>query len=212
MNKLLLIFSSLMLSFNFNAQSLKQVTKVLKSVESFDELKALKAKYPNWSISIDKTLLSDSVAVPAVLTAKKGDLVKKQHNAKAPTFLVKVLTIEDEELCKVKYIFLDGKKYSKTEIDSIRTIIIQRYTDGEDFEKLVKEYNMDGNPTGDLGWFYQGMMVDEFDKAVRKRLKGEIVNVDVDSHKWYYVVLKNHDNKIEKAINGIKIQYKISPQ
>jgi len=68
---------------------------------------------------------------------------------------------------------------------------------------------MDGNPTGDLDWFGKGMMVEEFDKAVRNRNKDEIFTVDVDNKKWYYVVLKTHDNKMEKAKISVMIKYSI---
>lgn len=194
-------------SFLYNAQTEKEVTKALKNVNNLDQVNELKEKHPYWTISIDKTLISDSTKFPNVTTAQIGDIVSKQYNSKAPKFALKILSTEDEELCKVKYIYLDGNKYSKEEIDSIRTIIINRYENGEDFVSLVKEYNMDGNPNGDLGWFYKGMMVEEFDTAVRNRSKGDIFTVDVDKNNWYYVVLKNNDNKTEKAILGIKIKY-----
>ena len=40
-------------------------------------------------------------------------------------------------------------------------------------------------------------------------LNKEIENLinDVESNNWFYVVLKNHDNKIEKAVNAIRIKY-----
>ena len=196
-----------MITTCLNAQSLKKVTKALKKVKNIEQLNEIKNKYPDWKISVDKTLLSDSTKFPDIVSAKIGNIVTKQYNPKAPKYALKILSIEDEELCKVKYIYLDGTIYSKAEIDSIRSVIIKRYQEGEDFETLVKEYTMDGNPTGDLGWFYQGMMVDEFDKAVRNKLKDEVFTVDVEIKNWYYVVLKNHDNKIEKAVNGIKIKY-----
>ena len=190
-----------------NAQSLKKVTKALKKIKNIEQLNEIKSKYPDWKISVDKTLLSDSTKFHDIVSAKIGTLVTKQYNPKAPKYALKILSIEDEELCKVKYIYLDGTKYSKAEIDSIRSIIIKRYQEGEDFETLVVEYTMDGNLTGYLGWFYQGMMVDEFDKAVRNKLKDDVFTVDVETKNWYYVVLKNHDNKIEKAVKGIKIKY-----
>lgn len=196
-----------MITTCLNAQSLKEVTKALKKVKNIEQLNEIKSKYPDWKISVDKTLLSDSTKFPDIVSAKIGTIVTKQYNPKAPKYALKILSIEDEELCKVKYIYLDGTKYSKAEIDSIRSVIIKRYQEGEDFETLVKEYTMDGNPTGDLGWFYQGMMVEDFDKAVRDKSKGEIFTVDVEINNWFYVVLKNHDNKIEKAVKGIKIKY-----
>lgn len=209
MKTLISILASLFITLSLNAQSFQQATKAIKKVNNIEQLKSLKEKYPDWDISNDKTLLSDSLKFPDIVVARKGDVVTKQYYANAPRYVLKVLNIEEEELCKVKYIYLDGSKYSKSEIDSIRTIIIQRYEAGEKFETLVKEYTMDGNPTGDLNWFYQGMMVDEFDRTVRGKTKGEIFNVNVEKKNWFYVVLKNHDNKYEKVFKGIKIKYNI---
>ncbi len=101
---------------------------------------------------------------------------------------------------------LSGEKYDPFQIDSLRQIIIKRYNAGQDFTSLVKEYSMDRNPTGETAWFYNGMLVQEFDNAVRKRKKGEIFTVDVSEQNWYYVVLKTHKNKYVEAIRAIEIR------
>lgn len=190
-------------------QSQEDAEKALKKIKKIDEIQKLRNKYPNWYISIDKTILSDSLVFPHIINAKIGDIVMKQYYPKSPKFVLKVLKFDKEELCKVKYIYLNGKEYSKSEIDSIRTIIIKRYKEGETFESLAKEYTMDNNPTGDLNWFYKGVMVEKFDNAVRGRKKGELFTVDVEEKKWHYVVLKTHDNKIEKVIVSIMIKCRI---
>ena len=210
MKKIIFTCIVLFLGFACNhlyAQSLKTATAALEEIDNLSQFDQLKANHPDWKVSIDKTLISDSERFPKIVAAKEGDIIKKQYNPNAPSYVLKVLNIEDEELCKLKYIYLDGTKYSKPEIDSIRTKIIKRYKEGEKFLTLVNEYTMDGNPTGDLGWFYKGMMVSEFDDVIQNRTKGEIFTVDVDENNWFYVVLKNHDNKVEKAINGIMIRY-----
>ena len=131
----------------------------------------------------------------------------KQYRTSAPTFVLKILDKEDLKLSKVKYIYIKGSEYSKSEIDSIRLVIIERYENGEDFTDLVKKYTMDGNPTGDLGWFHKGMMVEEFEKAVEEHSKGDIFTVDVFDKNWFYVVLKNYEDKDEMALIAISIQY-----
>jgi hypothetical protein len=194
---------------NVYGQTLEEAEKALKKIKKIEQIDKLKAEHPDWSISLDKTPLSDSLDFPAIVKAKIGDIVLKQYNPNAPKFVMKVLEVDNEEVCKVKYIYLNGKKYSKSEIDSLRALIMNRYSNGEDFETLVKEYTMDSNPTGDLGWFYKGMMVDKFDSAVRNRAKGEIFTIDIEDNSWYYVVLKNHDNKLEKIIKSVMIEYKM---
>ncbi|MFK7772072.1 MAG: peptidylprolyl isomerase [Saprospiraceae bacterium] len=205
---LICIFSNLsFISTKLNAQSLETATAALNEIDSFKQLEQLKTKHLDWSISSDKTLVSDSIKFSKITKAKIGDIIQMQYAPNAPTFVLKIISIEEEELCKAKYIYLDGSKYSKPEIDSLRTKIIQQYQEGENFETLVNKYTMDGSPNGDLPWFYKGMMVDEFYQGVRDKSKGEIFTIDVEGNNWFYVVLKNEDNKIEKAVNAIRIRY-----
>jgi hypothetical protein len=207
--KIILILLIIEIGLNLYGQTLDEATKVIKKIKKIEKIDKLKKKYPDWYISVDKTMISDSSRFPEIIKADIGDIILKQYNPNAPRFVLKVLSIEEEELCKAKYIYISGVAYNKFEIDSIRTLILDRFKNGEDFETLAKEYTMDNNPTGDLNWFYKGMMVDEFDKAVRYRKKDEIFTVDVDSKNWYYVVLKTHDNKREKAIKSVMIKYGI---
>jgi hypothetical protein len=182
-----------------------EAEQALAKVKKLNHINRLQRKYPDWLSSVDKTMFSDSLRFPNVINAKRGEIVLKQYCAECPQLVLKVIKIENVELCKLKYIYINGSEYSRTKIDSLRKVIIKRYKNGEDFVTLVKEYTMDNNPTGDLGWFYRGMMVDKFDRAVRPRSKGEIFKVDVKNNKWYYVVLKTHDNKMEKAVVSIMI-------
>ena len=205
--KTVILLLALLMPITSNGQTLKEVKKALKKINSLEQIDELKKQYPNWTIYDDKTMLSDSSKFPDIIKAKVGDIILKQYNSQAPTFVIKILAERDEELCKLKYIYLDGSKLSNSQIDSIRTVIFSRYNSGESFDTLVKAYTMDGNPTGDLDWFSKGMMNAEFDIAVRNRQKDEIFSVDVNKNKWYYVVFKTHNNKVEKAKIAVMIKY-----
>ncbi|MBO9702710.1 MAG: peptidylprolyl isomerase [Sporocytophaga sp.] len=199
---------SIFITLNLNGQSFNEAKKALTKINSLDQIDQLRAQHPKWTISTDLTLESDSSEFPDIVKANVGDILKKQYIPQGPTYLIKILEEREEELCKVKYVFLDGRgTLSKEKIDSLRTVIIDRYNNGDYFGTLVKDYNMDSNQTGELDWFYKGIFVDEFDSAVRKRKQGDLFTVDVDDEKWYYVVLKTHDNKMEKAKIGVMIQY-----
>tara|TARA_R110000850_G_scaffold108909_3_gene221442 strand:- start:79 stop:705 length:627 start_codon:yes stop_codon:yes gene_type:complete len=200
-----LLFSFIIIGAS--GQTLKQATKVLKKVNSLEEFETLKGKYPDWNITVDKTILSDSSDFPEIVKAKKGDILRKQWHSNTPTFAMKVMKMDSTELCKVKYIVFSGREYSRAKIDSIRKVILSKYEAGESFESLAAQYHTDGNKTGDLQWFPKGRMVEEFDSAVWNRAKGEIFTVDVERNMWYYVVLKTHDNKMEKTVVSIRIQY-----
>lgn len=204
-----ILLLTLSMPFISIGQTLEEAKKALMKVNKLEQIDDLENQYPQWTIYEDKTMQSDSSKFPDIIKAKIGDVVLKQYNSNAPTFVTKILAEREEELCKLKYIYLDGSKLSISQIDSLRSAILTRYKSGEDFELLVKAYTMDGNPTGDLDWFSKGMMVEEFDNAVRNKNKGEIFTVDVDKNKWYYIVLKTHDNKVEKAKISIMIKYSI---
>lgn len=205
MKALVIIILIISFSTSLNSQSKEAIKDVLKDVSSLEQIEDLKEQNPDWRIMIKRTLLSDSIGNEKILNSQIGDILEIEYHPLSPKSIVKLLEISDEELCKAKYIYLDGSEYSKLKIDSLREKIIGKFNNGKSFESLVKEYNMDGNPNG-VNWFYKGMMVEEFDKAVRNRKKGEIFTVDVKRKNWYYVVLKSHANKIEKSIKGIEIK------
>jgi len=207
MKSFIILLITFFVSIVSNGQTLQEAKRALVTINSLGQIDELKNQYPTWTIYEDKTVYSDSSKFPDIIKANVGDVVLKQFNPNAPTFVIKILTETEEELCKLKYIYLSGNKLSKLQIDSLRTIIINRYKNGTDFEMLAKKYTMDKNPTGDLDWFSKGMMVEEFDKAVRYRKKGEIFTVDVTNKDWFYVVLKTHDNKMEKAKVAVMIKY-----
>jgi hypothetical protein len=208
MKTLTILLVSIFITFSSKGQSFNEAKKALTKINRLDQLNQLRKQYPDWTIYTDVTFESDSSEFPHIVKAKVGDILQKQYTPQGPTYLVKILEERDEELCKVKYVFLDGRgTLSKSNIDSLRTVIMDRYNNGEYFGTLVKDYNMDANETGELGWFYKGMMVESFDSAVRNRKQGDLFTVDVEDEKWYYVVLKTHDNKKEKVKFGIRIKY-----
>ncbi len=91
------------------------------------------------------------------------------------SYQYKLIELDSALSFRVSYIYLDGSKFTKQAADSLRKQIIARYKAGEDFAKLVSEYNMDSNPTGDSNWFTENMMVQEFEAAVRAHKKGDIL-------------------------------------
>ena len=53
-----------------NGQTLKEVKKALKKINSLEQIDELKKQYPNWTIYDDKTMLSDSSKFPDIIKAK----------------------------------------------------------------------------------------------------------------------------------------------
>lgn len=206
MLKTVTLFITIIVVFNLNGQTLEKAIKALKNINNLNQIEALKKKYPNLNIYVDKTVYSDSIRFPEIIKAKVGDVLLKQYHSEEPTYVIKILADGNEEFCKLKYICLNSMNLTKKEIDSLRTMIVSKYKSGIDFDTLINAYNMD-NSRGELDWFYTGIMVEEFDSAVFNRKKGDIFTVDVKKTKSFYIMLKTHDNKMEKAKVAVMIKY-----
>lgn len=118
----------------------------------------------------------------------------------------KILSIDSTLSFRANYIYLNGDKFSKLQIDSLRQEIISKYKAGTNFFDLVQQYNMDGNFTGDTKWFTENMMVKNFEQAVRNHKKNEIFQVDTPEQNWYHVVLKTFDDTYIKKITLLKMK------
>lgn len=129
-----------------------------------------------------------------------GDIIKEGANT------IKIISIGKQSAFKVNYIFLDGSKKSVGDINKIRNQITNQYKKGIPFTDLAKKYTMDGNPTGELNWFTEGMMVPEFEKAVQEHKKGELFNIDIPARKWFYLTLKTFDDMEVTKITVLKVK------
>jgi hypothetical protein len=117
----------------------------------------------------------------------------------------KILKIDSILSYRVNYIYFDGDQLSAKQIDSLRKDIISQYKEGANFFDLVQQYNMDANISGDTQWFTEGMMVKEFEDAVKRHKKGDIFIVDIPDNNWYHVVLKTFNDIYIKSATILKI-------
>lgn len=187
------------------AQTFSTASMTLKKVKSLDDISDLKIENPDWTIYADYFTVRDSLYFPEIFQAKMNEVLIMEGKLDGRKFATKKMAYADLELCRVSYIYLDERAVTKEQVDSLRLLILKRYAEGESFINLVKEYTMDSNPTGDLGWFHEGMMVDEFDRVCRTKSKGDIFTVDITDKGWYYIVLKTYDNIISSAVVGLNI-------
>lgn len=118
----------------------------------------------------------------------------------------KIIELDSTLSFRVNYIYINGELYSKKQADSLRKLIIDRYRKGEAFYVLAEEYGMDGNMSGDTGWFQEHTMVNQFETAVRQHKKGDIFTVDTPDRNWYHVVLKTFDDSHIKKLTILRIE------
>ena len=131
-----------------------------------------------------------------LLRQKKGDVFSVGY------VTYKILESKDTVDYRARYIFLDGSSLSKSEIDSLKKIIVDKANSGTPFEVLSDQYTMDGNKTrGDTDWFFGiYMFPKEFQDAVAEHKVGEIFFVDVSDKQWHYIVKKTHPDRVKKDI------------
>jgi parvulin-like peptidyl-prolyl isomerase len=110
----------------------------------------------------------------------------------------KSITFSKCKSMRVSYIYFDGSKSSRAEIETLRKKIISDYNRGISFASLANKYTMDNAKDGDLGWFDEGQMEKSFQDEILKHKKGAIFTVDIPVNNWFYVVLKTFDD-IEKT-------------
>lgn len=131
---------------------------------------------------------------------KVGDIFSKKEN----TF--KIIAANEVQIFRVSYIFLDESKISLKKINKTRDKILKKYEKGKSFSQLAYQYTMDSTKDGDLGWFAEGMMVPEFESAVKQHKINDIFKVDIPARKWFYIVLKTFEDKKVNQFTVIKIK------
>ena len=131
-----------------------------------------------------------------LLRQKKGDIFSVGY------VTYKVLEAKDTVDFRAQYIFLDGGTLTKSEIDSLKKIIVDKAKAGTSFSQLSDQYTMDGNKTkGDTEWFFgEYSFPKEFQDAVQAHKLGDIFFVDVSEKQWHYIVKKTHEDRIKKDI------------
>ncbi len=167
----------------------RNIKKKLKKVNSYEDARKFKNDHPEFSVQIFtlNSLQDTSEQTKNILAKKVGSVFVKNE------MTYKVIEKEKDTASRVSYIYFDGSDLNLDSINSLRTQIIAQLKRGANFVSLVKKYTMDGNPTGDLGWFTGGMMVAEFEAAVLKHNVGDIFTVDILQNNWFYVVKKSFD-------------------
>jgi len=188
---LFMLFSATIFGQPTVNERFQKITTVQQAQQFIDANPELKPALLYLSAGKDTTLIDKRL-----LRQKKGDIFSVGY------VTYKVVESKDTVDFRANYIFLDGSTYSKSEIDSLKKIILQKSSAGESFEKLSDQYTMDGNKThGDTDWFFgEYMFPKEFQDAVQNHKFGEVFFVDVSDKQWHYIVKKTHQDRVKKDI------------
>ena len=196
--KILISLILLTASFQAFSQEMETVLKKVRSVEQANNFIEENSNFEGAVVSFSSDKDSSDL-FNTLYRQKYGALLEIDG------YTYKIVEKRNSYLVRASDIYLDGNRISKPKIDSIRSVIILKYTNGTPYEDLIKQYNMDAEG-GDLGWIAEGTMAKEFETAVRDHLKGEIFSVDVPVSRWYYVAIKTADTKDVRVLSAIKIR------
>jgi peptidyl-prolyl cis-trans isomerase C len=94
------------------------------------------------------------------------------------------------------------KKAARAKVDGI----LERVKSGEDFAKLARENSDDGSKEqgGDLGFFQQGRMVPEFDKAAFSLKPGEVSDVVTTQFGYHIIKVSERKNASTVPFDTVK--------
>ncbi|PTB94718.1 foldase [Marivirga lumbricoides] len=147
---------------------------------------------------------------------KEGDVLGPYIQEGAYT-LYKVSKIYDDTISSVKasHILIkadgegdDADATAKQEANEV----LKKAMAGQDFAELAKEYSEGPTATkgGDLGWFKEGMMVEEFNDAVFSKSGTGVINKVVKSQFGYHII-KVTEEKTSRTYKVATIQRDILP-
>jgi hypothetical protein len=186
------------------SQNLDDAERILENVEVSTQIDSLKAAYPEWQFF--EQSYTDTVLLSKNFYQKNNILTESATHYIAQKLLEKDSVLE----FRVQYIYLNGAKRSKIKTDSIRQLILDKFTENVPFSELAKKYSDDPSASkgGDLGWFPAGRMVSSFENAIRKHEKGDVFLSEhiTPSRKWYFVILKTHKDRITSIRKSILMQ------
>ncbi|MFG6685921.1 peptidylprolyl isomerase [Mariniflexile sp. HNIBRBA6329] len=190
-----------------NAQnSTEKELELIETPEQIENYLELKNSKDNKLITFNEEKHKTILAKELFELSKGGIKTIKNNFDKT---IYKVIEKTKTTNYRAAYIYLDGTKYSTSDLNTLRTKIINEYKNGAPFDFLANKYSMDENANrgGDLGWFAQGDMYPDFENEIINGNHGlnDIFTLDIPSKNWYYVVLKTHEPKDISEIKVLKI-------
>lgn len=119
-------------------------------------------------------------------------------------YYVKILTVDSILKMRVGNIYI-GQNRHKCNVDKLSNEILQTIIKKGNFDEMCKKYSKDNNKKYqcDVGWFFQGAMVNEFESEVLKHKKGDCFIVTTRFGKHIVKILDTSTlerNKVEYVL------------
>jgi len=192
---------------SLSAQSHNQVNKLMKQISHVNQLDSLRSQHPKWHLFSEVLTDADSLKYPFLLNPVLGEIRKMSLEGLATgQFLTKIIEVKKEELCRGEYIFLDGEKFSKTQMDSIAREILYLFNSGVDFSELIESYSMD-KKSSELGWFNKEMVLKGFFELVFNQYVGSVFPIQSSEVNGMFVVHKTDENIVRNLYTTIFMAY-----
>lgn len=180
MKKLLFFFIFFGLSSVVKSQTIAQIKQVLDTTKNpvgFVKY-VLKKKYYIDTISVVST---QQFMGKADSLAYHGKVGKTYGPFKKENILVKILGKAPNTFYHIKHILLDTSVFDKNFAENLAYNIIWKIENKTStFAEQASIYSADYETSakgGDLGWFVEGVMLPELDKAMVKHKKGDMFTV-----------------------------------
>jgi hypothetical protein len=178
--KLICYFILSSLIFSAKGQTIAQIKKILDTTQNpigFVKY-VLKKKYYIDTVTVVST---KQFMGKADSLAYHGKVGKTYGPYKKENILVKILVKAPNTFYHIKHILIDTSVFEKSFAESLANNIIWKVENKTStFSEQASIYSADyqsGNKGGDLGWFIQGVMLPELDKAMVKHKKGDLFTV-----------------------------------
>lgn len=207
-----LLILSIFATSSVSGQLVEKTRSVLATIQTIEQANAYltAANAPTGEIFVLRSTTDTTAYDRELIALKPGDIMEFDSDDKKTHFFYKSLAATPLTAFRVKYIYLDQRKLSVRQIDSLRTIILNRLKKGDPFELLAQTYSMDGNAKkgGDIGWFPEGMMVGTFETQIKNHKLGDVYTVDIPAQQWYYIVKNTHAPRVDQETTLIYIEVK----
>lgn len=203
------LFTYLLITISLTTFAQTSLEKELDSITTFEKAKAFidshdfkKNKFIVFNEEKHKTTLAKELFMMSLGGTKSFE------NGYEKT-VYKILDKTKITNYRASYIFIDGSKVAKADIETLRQTIIRKYYDGASFNFLAKQYSMDSNANrgGDTGWFSENFLDPDLESILvsDNHAVNDIFTAQVPSKNKYYVILKTYKPKAISEIKVLKI-------